>query len=149
MQSNFSSWFDNLEKETLMGIVSACSVESVGALRLRNATDYRLPFFGPHGTKLGHSWFQLKMKSDRSSWFDNFEKEDVSGHCEWMRGWSRHCTPSQVCCRLPPTYLWTTWHQTRAFLILMKSEKWFFWLTWQFRERRRVWALWALAVLNP
>jgi hypothetical protein len=24
------------------------------ALRLRNAADYRLPTFGPHGTKLGH-----------------------------------------------------------------------------------------------
>jgi len=30
----------------------------VVALQLRYAADYRLPTFGPHGTKLGHSWFQ-------------------------------------------------------------------------------------------
>ena len=28
------------------------------ALRLRNAADYRLPTFGPHGTILGHSGYQ-------------------------------------------------------------------------------------------
>jgi hypothetical protein len=46
-----------------------------------------------------------------------------------------------VCCRLPPTYFWTTWHQSRAFLISKKNEKWSLWLVWQFRKRRRVWAL--------
>jgi len=38
-----------------LGISSACGVDPVVALRLRNAADYRLPTFGPHGTKLGHS----------------------------------------------------------------------------------------------
>ena len=28
-------------------------VDTVVALHLRNAADYRLPTFGPHGTKLG------------------------------------------------------------------------------------------------
>jgi len=32
--------------------------DHVVALHLRNAAVYRLPTFGPHGTKLGHSWFQ-------------------------------------------------------------------------------------------
>jgi len=58
-----------------------------------------------------------------SGWFDNAEKGDVSWNCEWMRGWSRGCTPRQECCRLPPTYFWTTWHQIRALLISMKIEK--------------------------
>ena len=29
--------------------------DPVVALHLRNDADYRLPNFGPHGTKLGHS----------------------------------------------------------------------------------------------
>jgi len=31
-------------------------------------------------------------------------------------------TPPQECCRLPPTYFWTTWHKTRALLISMKNK---------------------------
>ena len=111
-----------LKKETCLCILSACGVDAVVALRLRNAADYRLPNFGPHGTKLGHSWFQWKMKSDLTGWFDNSEKVEVSGHCEWMWGWSCGCTPPQEYCRRPPTYFWVTWHQTRAFLNF--SEKW-------------------------
>jgi len=53
------------------------------------------------------------MKSDVFGWFDNLEKGDVSDHFECLRGCS---TPPQECCILPPTYLWTTWQQTRAFL---------------------------------
>ena len=37
------------------GILSGWGVDPVVALHLRNAADYRLPTFGPHGTKLGHS----------------------------------------------------------------------------------------------
>ena len=59
------------------------------------------------------------------------------------RGWSRGCTPPLECCRLPPTYFWTTWHQTRAFLISVNNKKWFFWLVWQFWKRWDVWALWV------
>jgi len=42
-----------------------------------------------------------------------------------MWGRSRGCTPPKECCRLPPTYIWATWHQTRAFLISVNSKKWF------------------------
>ena len=112
--------------------LSGWGVDPVVALHLRNAADYRLPTFGPHGTKLGHSWYQWIIKSDFSGWFDNSKKGEVFGHCRWMRGWSRGCTSPKECCRLPPTYFWTTWHQTRAFLISVNNKKWFFWLVWQF-----------------
>jgi len=105
-----------------LGIVGGCEADPVVALHLRNAADYRLPTFGPHGTKLGHSWYQWIIKSDLSGWFDNSKKEEVSGQIEWMWGWSRGCTPPKECCRLPPTYLWATWHQTRAFLISVNNK---------------------------
>ena len=60
--------------------------EPAVALYPRNAADYRLPTFGPRGTKLGHSWFQRLTKSDFSGWFDNSEKEEVSEQIEWMGG---------------------------------------------------------------
>ena len=44
-----------LKKEMSLGIVGGCGGDPAGALRLRNAADYRLPPFGSHGTKLGHS----------------------------------------------------------------------------------------------
>jgi len=47
-----------LKKERGLGIVGGFGADPAVALRLRNAADYRLPTFGPHGTKLGHSWFQ-------------------------------------------------------------------------------------------
>jgi len=47
-----------LKKEMCLGIVSACGVDPGVALKLRNAADYRLPTFGSHGTKLGHSRLQ-------------------------------------------------------------------------------------------
>jgi len=94
----------------------------VVALHLRNAADYRLPTFGQHGTKLGHSWYQWLTKSDFSGWFDNSKKGEVSGQIVWIGGWSRGCTTPKECCRLPPTYFWTTWHQTRAFLISVNNK---------------------------
>jgi len=94
-----------LKKVRCLGIVSGWGVDPVVALHLRNATDYRLPTVGLHGTKLGHSWFDWKMKNDFSGWFDNLEKEEVSGHFERLQGWSRGCTPPQECYRLPPNYL--------------------------------------------
>jgi len=45
-----------------LGIVGGCGVDPVVALCLSNAADYRLPTFGPHGTKLGPSWFQRLIK---------------------------------------------------------------------------------------
>ena len=47
-----------LKKERRLGIVGGCGAVPAVALRLRNAAGYRLPTFGPHGTKLGHSRFQ-------------------------------------------------------------------------------------------
>ena len=69
-----------------MGIVGGWGADPAIAFRLRNAADYRLPTFGPHGTKLGHIWFQRLTKSDFSGWFDNSKKGDVSGQIEWMGG---------------------------------------------------------------
>jgi len=93
-----------LKKKRCLGIIGGCLADPAFLLRLRNAADYRLPTFGPHGTKLGHSWFQWLTKSDFSGWFDNSKKGDVFGHCRCMWGWSRVCTPPKECCRLPPTY---------------------------------------------
>jgi len=47
-----------LNKERYLGRLSGWGVDPVVALHLRNVADYRLPTFGPHGTKLGHSRFQ-------------------------------------------------------------------------------------------
>jgi len=91
----------------------------------------------------------VNNKSDFSGWFDNTETGEVSGQIEWMGGWSRGCTPPKECCRLPPTYFWTTWHQTRAFLISVNNKKWFFWLVWQFWKRWGVWADWVDGGLIP
>ena len=107
-KSDFSGWFDNSKKERCLGILGESGVDPVVALHLRNAADYRLPIFGPHGTKLGHSWYQWITKSDLSGWFDNSEKGEVFGQIEWMGGWSRGCTPPKECCRLLPSYFWTT-----------------------------------------
>jgi hypothetical protein len=58
MKSDLSGWFDNLEKEDVTGHLSGCGGDPAVLLRLKNVADYRLPTFGPHGTKLGHSCFQ-------------------------------------------------------------------------------------------
>jgi hypothetical protein len=45
-----------LKKERCLGIIGVgCGADPAVALRQRNAADYRLPTFGSHGTKLGHS----------------------------------------------------------------------------------------------
>jgi len=54
----FQAGLTILKKERCLGIVSGCGADPPVAVRLRNAADYRLPTFGPHGTKLGLSWFQ-------------------------------------------------------------------------------------------
>jgi len=54
-EKRFSGWFDNSERGDMFGIVSACRVDPVVSLHLRNTADYRLPNFGSHGTTLGHS----------------------------------------------------------------------------------------------
>jgi hypothetical protein len=72
-----------LNKERCLCRLSGGGVDPAVALHLRNAADYRLPTFGPHGTKLGHSWYQWIIKSDFSGWFDNSKKGEVSGQIEW------------------------------------------------------------------
>ena len=54
------------------------------------------------------------------------KKGEVSGQIEWMGCWSCACTPPKECCRLPPTYFSTTWHQTKAFLISLNHRGDFF-----------------------
>ena len=51
----FSGRLDNSEKGDVSGHFEIMRGVPAVALRLRNAADYRLPTFGPHGTKLGHS----------------------------------------------------------------------------------------------
>jgi len=138
-----------LKKETCLGSWSACGGDPAVALRPRNTVDYRLPTFRPPGSKLGHSIFHWKTKSDVVGWFDNFEKEDVSGNFERLRGWSRGCTPLQECCQLPPTYFWVTWQQTKAFLISMKNKKRFSGWFDNFEKGDVFWAVRALAGVIP
>jgi len=138
-----------LKKKRCLSRLSGWGVDPVVALHLRNAADYRLPIFRPHGTKLGHSWDQWIIKSDFSGWFDNSKKEEVSEQIEWMGGWSLGCTLPKECCILPPTYFWTTWHQTMAFLMSVNNIKWFFGLVWQFWKRRGYWADWVDGGLIP
>jgi hypothetical protein len=65
----------------------------------------------------------VNNKSDFPGWFDTFEKGEVAVQIEWMGGRFRGCTPPEECYRLPPTYFWTTWHQTRAFLISVNNKE--------------------------
>ena len=138
-----------LKKVRCLGRLSGWGVDPVVALRLRNAADYRLPTFGPHGTKLGHSWYQWIIKSDLSGWFDNSKKDVVSGHFERFRVDPTVTLRLRNAAGLPPTYFWVTRDQTREFWISVKNEKWFSRLVWQFWKRRCVWAFWTLAVLIP
>ena len=149
-KSDFSGCFDNSKKGEVSGQNLSMGADPVVALRLRNAAEYRLPTFGPHGTKLGHSWYQwIKIKVIFLAGLTILKKEEVSEQIEWMGVWSRGCTPPKECCRLPPTYFWTTWHQTRAFLISVNNKKWFVGLVWQFWKRRGVWADWMDGGLIP
>jgi len=51
-KSDFSGWFDNSKKGEVSGQIEC---DPVVALHPGNTEDYGLPFFGPHGTKLGPS----------------------------------------------------------------------------------------------
>jgi len=54
-RGDLSGWFDNSKKGVVAGQIEWMGGDPVVALRIRNAADYRIPTFGPHGTKLGHS----------------------------------------------------------------------------------------------
>jgi len=47
-----------LKKERSLGRFNGWGADPAVALRLRNAAEYRIPTFVPHGTKLEHSGFQ-------------------------------------------------------------------------------------------
>jgi hypothetical protein len=55
MKSGFPVGLTILNKKVCLGISSADGGDPAAAIRLMNTADYRLPTFGPHGTKLGHS----------------------------------------------------------------------------------------------
>jgi len=44
-----------LKKKTCLGSWSTSGGDPAVTLHLRTTANYRLPTFGPHGTKLGHS----------------------------------------------------------------------------------------------
>ena len=47
----FLAGLTSLKKERGLEIVSGCGADPAVALHLRNAADYHLPTFGPHGNK--------------------------------------------------------------------------------------------------
>ena len=63
-----------LKKERCLGIVGGCGADPVVALHLKNAADYRLPTFGPHGTKLWAFLISVNHRGDLSGWFNNSKK---------------------------------------------------------------------------
>jgi len=86
IKSDFLAGLTILKKERCLSRLSGCRADPAIALRLWNAADYRLPTLGPHGIKLGHSWYQWIIEIHFSGWFDNIKKGDVFGHCEWIWG---------------------------------------------------------------
>jgi len=128
IKSDFLAGLTFLKKVRFPGRLIGWGVDLAFTLRLRNAADYRLPTFGPHGTKLGPSWYQWIIKSDLFGWLDNSKKGEVSGQIDWMGGWSRVYTPPEECCRLPPTYflhgtkLGHSWYQ---WIIKIDFSGWF------------------------
>jgi len=75
-----------LKKERCLSRLSGLGVDPVVALRLRNAADYGLPTFGPHGTKLGHSWYQWIIKVIFLAGLTILKKVRCLGILSWCRG---------------------------------------------------------------
>jgi len=148
-KSDFSGWFDNSEKGEVFGHGRWMWGWSRGCTPPKECCRLPPTYFWATWHQTRAFLISVNNKSDYSGGFDNSEKGEVFGHCRWMGGWSCGCTPPQECFRLPPTYFWTTWHQTRAFLISVNNKKWFFWLVWQFWKRRGVWADWVDGGLIP
>jgi len=136
-KSDLTGWSDNLEKGEMCGHLSACRVDPVVALRLRNAADYLLPTFGPRATKLGHSWFQWKMESDFWLVWQFWKRRRVWAF-EGLQGWSRGFTPPQENClrnaadyRLPTSgphgtnlgHSWLQWKKKEIFLAGLTIKK--------------------------
>jgi hypothetical protein len=138
-----------LKKVRCLGIVGGCVANPAVALRLRNAAEYRLPTFGTHGTKLGHSWYHWIIEVIFLAGLTILKKVRCLGIIEWMGGWSRGCTPPKECCRLPPTYFWTTWYQTRAFLISVINKKVIFLAGLTILKKERCLGIVGGCVANP
>jgi len=121
MKSDFLAGLTILKKEMCLGILNACGVDPVAALHLRNAADYRLPTFGSHGTKLGHSWLQWIIKSDFLAGLTILKKEMCLGIVSACR------VDPVVSLRLKKSadYRLPNFGSTRAFLISMINKKWF------------------------
>jgi hypothetical protein len=119
----FSGWFDNSEKGDVSGHLEHLWGWYRGCTPPQEHCQLPPTYFWTtwHQTRA----FLISMKNENliNGWIDNTEKEDVSWQLERLWGWSLGCTPPQKCCRLPPSYFWTTWHQTRALWISMKNEK--------------------------
>ena len=75
-----------LKKVMCLGRLSGWGVDPVVALHLKNAAEYRIPSFRPHGTKIGAFLISVNNKKYFSGWFDNSKKSEVSGQIEWMGG---------------------------------------------------------------
>jgi len=145
----FSCWFDNSEN----GDVSGQFERLRGWSRVCTPPQEccRLP-----PTYFCATWHQtrsflISVKNEKwSFWLVRQFRKRRGVWAFWvLAGLIPGCTPPQERCRLPPTYFWTAWHQTGAFLILVKNEKWSGWLVWHFRKRWCVWAFWALPELIP
>ena len=70
----------------MSGQIEWMGVDPVVALHLRNAADYRLPTFGPHGTKIGAFLVSVNNKSDLLAGLTILKKGEVSGQIEWIGG---------------------------------------------------------------
>ena len=75
-----------LKKVRCLGILDGCGADPAVALDLRNAANYRLPTFGPRGTKLRAFLILVNNKNDFYDRFDNSKKGEVSGQIEWKWG---------------------------------------------------------------
>ena len=123
------------KKKRCLGIVSGCRGDYVVALHLMNAVDYCLPIFRPHGTQLGHSWYEWIIKVIFLAGLTILKKKRCLGR---LSGWG---VDPVVALHLRNaadyllSYFWTTWPQTRAFLISVNNKKWFFWLVWQLLKK--------------
>ena len=75
-----------LKKVRCLGVVGGCGADPRVAPCLRNAAEYRLPFFSAIWHQTRAFLMSVNNKSDFSGWFDNSKKGEVSGHIEWMGG---------------------------------------------------------------
>jgi hypothetical protein len=122
----FSGWFEISEKGDVPGQLERLRGWSRGYTPPQEQCYLPTTYFWTTWHRTSGLLISMKNENLINGLFDNSEKEDVSRHCERLQGWSSGFTLPQEDIRLPPTYFWTTWHQTRAFLIAMNNKKLFF-----------------------